>query len=402
MSNDSQSPEEVTGPAAFWILASLASAAVAQPSGNRRKDNDLFGGSIDIVRSIPAVCFIDSLFDLFVLGGAISRYFSSRNSTQQTRRNSPKPIGLVVRLALTIFTVLPQTIKVFSLKGVPATQICAFAFFFATITKLLVSICGLEPEGTSEEKNDSTSIDVLLASIIQAPFEFWIWFNISRAASFQLPTQLDNFCEWALTVVTFSMVLQAIIWIAYLVARRRPDLSRTLYIVPMRGFYLAMVVLGVSRHPSPKKASQATIKPPPRWMDVFKHSTGLIVCTAIVSIAIAKLLETIGTFLALLWSPDGSEDEQNVQLDGQSTSGEDTAQEQDETKEQLFAGHPGAWLGRIGVVPDQWVMRGLTLNTTASTSITLTVFNLITTAFYYLVYFDGTGTANPSWTGVLG
>ncbi|EXK82647.1 hypothetical protein FOQG_13070 [Fusarium oxysporum f. sp. raphani 54005] len=402
MSSESQPTAEVTGPTAFWILASLASAAAAQPSGNRKRDNDLFGGNVDIVRSIPAVCLIDSIFDLFVLAGGISRFLSSHNSTQQARRNSPKATGLVIRLALTIFTVLPQTIKVFSLQGVPATQICAFIFFFANITKLLVSICGWEPEGILQEKDDSTSIDVLLSSVLQAPFEFWIWFNISRQASFKLSTELENLCEWAAMVVTFSMVLQVVIWIAYLVARRRLDLSRSLYIVPMRGFYLVMVVLGLARQPSARNPSQATIKPPPRWMDVFNYSSGLIICTAIVSIAIAKLLESIGTLLALLLSRDSSEDEQSGQSEVQSTSGEDTAEEQDETREQMFAGHPGAWLGRIGVAPDQLVVRGLTLNTTASTSITLTLFNLITTVFYYLVYFDGTGTGNPSWTSVLG
>ncbi|EWZ01244.1 hypothetical protein FOYG_00909 [Fusarium oxysporum NRRL 32931] len=402
MSSESQPTAEVTGPTAFWILASLASAAAAQPSGNRKRDNDLFGGNVDIVRSIPAVCLIDSIFDLFVLAGGISRFLSSHNSTRQTRRNSPKATGLVIRLALTIFTVLPQTIKVFSLQGVPATQICAFIFFFANITKLLVSICGWEPEGTLQEKDDSTSIDILLSSVLQAPFEFWIWFNISRQASFKLSTELENLCEWAAMVVTFSMVLQVVIWIAYLVARRRLDLSRSLYIVPMRGFYLLMVVLGLARQPSARNPSQATIKPPPRWMDVFNYSSGLIICTAIVSIAIAKLLESIGTLLALLLSRDSSEDEQSGQSEVQSTSGDDTAEEQDETREQMFAGHPGAWLGRIGVAPDQLVVRGLTLNTTASTSITLTLFNLITTVFYYLVYFDGTGTENPSWTSVLG
>ncbi|KAJ9427083.1 hypothetical protein FOXG_18688 [Fusarium oxysporum f. sp. lycopersici 4287] len=402
MSSESQPTAEVTGPTAFWILASLASAAAAQPSGNRKRDNDLFGGNVDIVRSIPAVCLIDSIFDLFVLAGGISRFLSSHNSTQQSRRNSPKATGLVIRLALTIFTVLPQTIKVFSLQGVPATQICAFIFFFANITKLLVSICGWEPEGILQEKDDSTSIDVFLSSVLQAPFEFWIWFNISRQASFKLSTELENLCEWAAMVVTFSMVLQVVIWIAYLVARRRLDLSRSLYIVPMRGFYLVMVVLGLARQPSARNPSQATIKPPPRWMDVFNYSSGLIICTAIVSIAIAKLLESIGTLLALLLSRDSSEDEQSGQSEVQSTSGEDTAEEQDETREQMFAGHPGAWLGRIGVAPDQLVVRGLTLNTTASTSITLTLFNLITTVFYYLVYFDGTGTENPSWTSVLG
>jgi hypothetical protein len=62
----------------------------------------------------------------------------------------------------------------------------------------------------------------------------------------------------------------------------------------------------------------------------------------------------------------------------------------------------GNLLGRVGVVVDRWAVQCLTLHSTASYSITLTVFNLITTVMYYLVYFDGTGTVNPGWTSVLG
>ncbi|KAF5977273.1 hypothetical protein FCOIX_6540 [Fusarium coicis] len=407
MSRDSQSQAEVTGPTAFWILASLASAAAAQPSGSRRRDNDIFGGNVDIVRSIPAVCLIDSIFDLCVLAGGISRIISSHNSTQRTRHNSPKAIGLVIRSALTIFSVLPQTIKVFSLQGVPATQICAFIFFFATITKLLVSICGWEPERIRPENDDSISIGIFLAllfSVLQAPFELWIWFNISRQASFILSSDLVNLCDWVAIFVSCSMALQVVIWIAYLVARQRLDLSRSLYIVPMGGFYLVMVVLGLARQPSERNSSQATIKPPPRWLDLFNYSSGLFICTGIVSIAIAKLLESVGTLIALLLSRGGWEDEQSGESvqSSESTSSEDTSEEQDETSSQSFAGYSGAWLGRIGAVPDRLVVRGLTLNTTASKGIALTVFNLITTVFYYLIYFDGTGTVNPSWTSVLG
>ncbi|KAF5626151.1 hypothetical protein F52700_8868 [Fusarium sp. NRRL 52700] len=402
MSSDSQSSAEVTGPTAFWIIASLASAAAAQPSGNRRRDNDIFGGNVDIVRSIPAVCLVDSIFDLFVLAGGILRFFSSYNSTRQTRRNSANATGLFIRSALTIFTILPQTIKVFSLQGVPSTQICAFIFFFANITKLLVSICGWEPEETPQEKHDSTSIDVILSSVLQAPFEFWIWFNISRQISFKLSSELEDLCGWAAMVLSFSMALQVVIWIAYLLARRRLDLSRSVYLVPMRGFYLVMVILGLARQPSGRNSSQATIKPPPKWMHVFNYSSGLMICTGIVSIAIAKLLESIGTLLALVLSRGSLEDEQSGQSEVQTTSSENTAEGQEETRIRIFAGHPGAWLGRIGVAPDQLVVRGLWLNTTASASIALAVFNFITTVFYYLVYFDGTGTVNPSWTSVLG
>ncbi|KAF5695252.1 hypothetical protein FDENT_556 [Fusarium denticulatum] len=389
MTSNSQSPAEVTGPTAFWILASLASAAAAQPSGNRRRENDIFGGNVDIVRSIPAVCLIDSIFDLFVLAGGITRFFSSHHSTQRTCRNSPKTTGLVVRSALTIFTVLPQTIKAFSLQGVPATQICAFIFFFGTITKLLVSICGWEPEGNPQEKDNSTSTDVFLSSVLQAPFEFWIWFNISRQASFKLSSDLVNLCDWAVMVISSSMVLQVGIWIAYLLARRRLDLSRSC------GPWAFKTAFS-------RDTSQATIKPPPRWMDVFNYSSGSIVCTGIVSIAIAKLLESIGTLIALVLSRGSLEDEQSEQAELQSISSGDNVEEQHESRPQIFTGHPGAWLGRIGVAPDQLVVRGLKLNTATSTSIALTVFNLITTVFYYLVYFDGAGTSNPSWTSVLG
>ncbi|KAM0416779.1 hypothetical protein ACHAPD_005716 [Fusarium lateritium] len=86
-SEASQAPDEVSGQAAFWILVTLATAAIVQPSArSRRKGRDVFDGNIDLLRCIPAVCFLDSIADLVSLGNAIYRAFSKPTPTQNARR----------------------------------------------------------------------------------------------------------------------------------------------------------------------------------------------------------------------------------------------------------------------------------------------------------------------------
>jgi hypothetical protein len=397
--------EEVSGQAAFWILLSLAIAAIAQPTKSaRRRERDLFGGHVDLSRCIPTVCFIDAVCDLIFLGISARRSLSTSSPAPARQRILPKASALIVKLALSVFTVLPQTIKVFSLKGVPGTQICAFLFFLAFTTRLIVDICGLEEEeeedqGDSVEiKDDSLDIIVLAAVVFQTPFEIWIWYNISHSGALQAPHDLAAFCTWSASFCVIIMVLQIIIWIMYVVVRQRFDVSGSPHMVPMRGFYILLLVLGVAKSAPAAEKSSSTIVPPPDSVTHFTHGLSLMSFTGIMSLAITKVLD-LG-IRALL-----SEKVQPAvpTLDGQSTISEGSAVK---SEEEILPSPPDAlrigWVGKIGTVMDRWVERVLTARSAASLTIMLAVFNLITTIVYYLVCFDGTGTENPSWTSVLG
>ncbi|KAH7198864.1 uncharacterized protein B0J16DRAFT_47156 [Fusarium flagelliforme] len=396
--SDEHSPDEVSGQAAFWILASLAAAAVVLPStSSRNKGRDLFGGNIDLVRCIPGVCLLDGTIDTIYLCVSAYKALTSPEPTKPKRHATI----IAAKLVLAIFTVFPQIIKAFSLKGVPATQICAFAFFFAFVTRLLIDLCGLEweePYTPPENDEDTSEIVVLISILLQFPFEVWIWHNISRSVSnFQLSEGLSLFLTITSLFCAFSMILQGLIWLAFVITRRRFDISATPHIVPMRLFWVVLMVLSLTERQERRKTSETEsgLPPPPEFMRVFLQATTLLILTALSSLAVAKVLDVISKLLsAHARTKDASTQTEQCGTEGTKEDGKEPEESSSVPK--------GSFVGRLGVVVDHWVVQCLALHSTASICITLTVFNLITTVMYYLVYFDGTGTVNPDWTSVLG
>jgi len=53
--------EDVGGHAEFWILITLATAAIIQPSGRSKRGNrDAFDGNTDLLHSLPGLCFLNA------------------------------------------------------------------------------------------------------------------------------------------------------------------------------------------------------------------------------------------------------------------------------------------------------------------------------------------------------
>ncbi|CEI66213.1 unnamed protein product [Fusarium venenatum] len=394
MTTEGQSPEEVSGQAAFWILASLAAAAVVLPSTSiRMTGRDLFGGNIDLVRCVPGVSLLDGICDLVFLSISTYRVLREPKPVQRVRRALPKVSVVAAKLMLSIFTVFPQTIKAFSLKGVPATQFCAFVFFFASTTRLLIDLCGLEPKEPftpPDAGGNDLDVIILLVLLFQAPFQLWIWHNIIISVKFQLSD-------------AFYHVLT---WLLYVALRRRFDISASPYVVPVRAFWLFIISLAAvrrpDRHEDRQSESQATVPPVPDKMDKWVQAAGSMICAILFSIIVAKALNLIGK----LFVPQTETTEANEAMTeaGEVRPVDDHQQDTEAVKEEEKppVERSGSRLGRLGVTVDRWLVRFLLMDTTADISITLTIFNLITTVIYYLVYFDGTGTINPEWTSVLG
>ena len=335
---------------------------------------------------------------------------------------------------LAIFTVFPQIIKAFSLKGVPATQFCAFTFFFAFLTRLLIDLCGLDWEEpyTPLENDDTSDIVVLISVFFQSPFEFWIWYNISSSVSnYKLSDGFSDFVTITSLFCACSIMLQGLIWLAFVITRRRLDISATPHIVPIRLFWAVIMALSVTERQKRRKSSESDsrVPPPPDFMETFKQTMTLMMLAALSSIALAKILDVISKLVSIVRTKDASTQAEVRSSDGRERTKEDgTKLEESEpvpegsflrscravdrwavqclamqsTDKESLSVPKGSFLGRLGVVVDRWAVQCLTLHSTASYSVTLTVFNLITTVLYYLVYFDGTGTVNPGWTSVLG
>jgi hypothetical protein len=330
------------------------------------------------------------------------------NSVQHARRALPTVSVVAAKLMLSIFTVFPQTIKAFSLEGVPATKFCAFIFFFASTTRLLIDLCGLEPEEPFTPPDDGDNVQddiVLLVLLFQAPFQLWIWHNIIISAKFQLSDDFYFFCAWTSLACSMLLIIQLTIWLLYVVSRRRFDISASPHVVPVRAFWLFIMALSAVRNPNKQPQSQskpqATIPPVPDTADKFVQAAGSMVCAILLSITVAKALDLIGRLFA-------SQTDTTETTEGSTEAGENQANNHEggtegRKEDEKPSDEPaGSWLGRVGVIGDRWLLRFLLLHSTASVSITLTIFNLITTVMYYLIYFDGTGTVNPGWTSVLG
>ncbi|KAL4726560.1 hypothetical protein ACLX1H_005447 [Fusarium chlamydosporum] len=407
MPTDAQSSQEISGPTAFWILASLAAAAVVlPPASSRLSGRELFGGNIDLVRSFPGICLFDAIIDLVFLGTSTYKALSSPKPAQRTRRAFPGANVIAAKLMLSIFAVFPQMIKALSLKGVPATQFCAFVFFFAFITRFLIDLCGLElhePAVVLVDGDEIAELVVLLGLLFQAPFEVWIWHNISFSIQFQLPEGIHDFVVFLSFACNLVAITQLAIWLCYVAARRRFNISGSPYIVPMRLFFILHMIMSAWSQPMRHKDLQSTpvIRPLLDFTRRFSHAIGLMVWAILLSIAVAKVLGHIGKLVfqqaAITKTADASPQTEEISVNDQ----ERIQDEGIETETTLVASR-GEKVGMICAAIDRWTTRALSLNSAASFTMMLTVFNLITTVIYYLVYFDGSGTTNPGWTSVLG
>ncbi|OBS28398.1 hypothetical protein FPOA_02336 [Fusarium poae] len=410
MTTESQSSEEVSGQAAFWILASLAAAAVVLPStSSRMTGRDLFGGNIDLVRCVPGVSLLDGICDLVFLFISTYRVLREPKPVQRVRRALPKVSIVAAKLMLSMFTVFPQTIKAFSLKGVPATKFCAFVFFFSSTTRLLIDLCGLEPEEPftyPDEGNTDLDVIVLLALLFQAPFQLWIWHNIIISVKFQLSDAFYHICTFSSLMCSLLLIVQVLTWLMYVVSRRRFDISASPYFVPVRAVWLSIIALAAVRRPDNhehhQSESQATVPQVPDIINKWVQAAGSMACAILLSIIVVKALNLIGGLFVT--PPDRIETTEASTEAGEVRLADDHGQDTDAVREEDKppVKQSGSWLGRLAVTIDRWLVRFILMDTTTDISITLTVFNLITTIIYYLIYFDGTGTVNPEWTSVLG
>ncbi|KAI1072964.1 hypothetical protein LB507_009029 [Fusarium sp. FIESC RH6] len=432
MSDNDHSPDEVSGQTAFWILASLAAAAVVLPStSSRNNGRNLFGGNIDLARCIPGVCLVDGIMDSIYLCVCACRALTSPQPAKSRRRATV----VAAKLIIAIFTVFPQIIKAFSLKGVPATQFCAFLFFFAFVTRLLIDLCGLDWEEpyTPPENEDTFDVLVLLCAFFQSPFEFWIWYNINSSVSnYKMSDGFSHFVTITSLFCFALIMLQGLIWLAFVITRRRFDISATPHTVPIRFLLFTVMALSVTeRRERPKiSETESGVPPPPDFMTNFRRAETLMMVAILSSITLAKVLDVVSKLVSMVRAIDASAQTEVRSSDGGEQTKEDGTEPEesppvpkdsfllrwahavDRWSVQSLAMHStdresssvpkGSFLGRLGVVVDRWAVQCITLHSTASYSITLTVFNLITTVIYYLVYFDGTGTVNPGWTSVLG
>lgn len=417
-------PQQVSGQSAFWILVSLALAAVTQPSiDSRRKERRMADGSIDLLRSFPGTCLLDGIIDVVVMSRAMRDAWYTR---------SPPLAANVVTTKLTIWmlAVLPQAIKVFSMRGIPVTQFCAACYFFAVTTKLMVEFSRLEtdryyPYETSAMATALFIILFFLAGLGQLALEGLIWYSITCSTPISQPRQLKVFRDWFTLIIFPLVILQIMLWvIRYPFKERFNGSDSGPYAVPVFACYVLFTVtgIGIGRKAELVKMSEntgASIAPAHTWTDDFSEAFNRSACVFIVSCLVAKAIGVLGNLIARSGhSPSRAPATPDLRLPGQtllhSRGGDlslDPGPDAEDSTDSNEAYGPRlmrllrtsmTWTLSLGSRIDRPLGRFLKIELFDTTLIAITIFNLLTTIFYYLLLFDGTGTESPNWVSYLG
>ncbi|CAG9947165.1 unnamed protein product [Clonostachys rosea f. rosea IK726] len=430
MEGQASSWQEVSGPSVFWILLTLGIAAATLPSTRSKITGPSIkvGASIDPLRSMPWVCFLDGIFDLIVVGRTIQYHMSKGEEDAQREEQIAhgEPNLILVKLAMTLLAVLPQTIKILSMRGIPVSQICACAFFFAITTSLIIDLWGPAAEKpylgktVKIDERKVKSVTICLALLIHTCVvisELWIWYNIACLLSFEPPASVKNLSFWVNFACWLGLFLQLVVSAIYFcISSHRFAISKYPRIVPLLGIFGFFFTLkGIAESPIEEKVSSTRHIPPmPLCLKRASYSTSLIYCAASVSAITAVLIHALGMLIArkkgMVQQPSGQDVESGTDQPAS------TAESRESTRRQEQDGDDGSKVRRaissivsgirclstLGLRIDQWLWDLFILPSTLSFFASWTIFNLIRTVLYYLVVFDGSGTSSPSWNSVLG
>lgn len=430
MDDQASSWQEVNGPSVFWILLTLSIAAATLPSTRSKimGPSIKVGASIDPLRAMPWVCFLDAIYDLIILGQTIhyNMFKSEEDDQREEQAAQGEPNLIMVKLAMTFLAVLPQAIKILSMRGIPVSQLCASVFFLAITTSLIMDIW--DPTAEKPCPGKPIQVDmrkfkymiVCLAVLIHTGVvisELWIWYNIAYLLSFEPSANVKNLTNWVGLACWLGLFLQLVVSAIYFcISSHRFAISKYPRMVPLLGIFGFLFTLrGIANVPIEERSpSTRHITPMPLWLKRAGYCTSLIYSAAIVSAIAAVLIHALGMLIArkrgTIQQPSGQDVESGTD---QSAS---TAELSESARPQEQDGDDGSKVRRVissivtgiqslstlGLRIDQWLWDLFILPSTLSFFASWTIFNLIRTVLYYLVVFDGSGTSSPSWNSVLG
>lgn len=176
-----------SGVAIFWALASLALSAVIQPSFcGHVLGVDGLNATLWPHRSSPFVCLVDAIADVCII---VHKRRTPERYSQRKGIERP-PTGsttVVMKMVLLVVGVLPQAIKLFSMRGVPISQAIGAAFVVSIIVNTIRSLASDTPVAdlttfgeSLPARLDSQDISALICVFAFLPHVAAAWATWSR------------------------------------------------------------------------------------------------------------------------------------------------------------------------------------------------------------------------------
>lgn len=449
---------QASGNSIFWPLVALALNAMTEPSrigslfrprsGPGTATN--FNPGFDPLRSSPVLCAAETVLDIFffffepIPQSNLPSTEATRNTPNTTEHRfvgggqnpdevsdpawetapHPEPntgntvlSGPTLKIIAFFLGVLPQAIKLFSMKGIVGTQICAIMFLAASVVRAISCkssshfATSIEILGNIELYTAPRMLFFLFTFISHYFIYIWIYFNIAAGLFRDAAeaTTSDRFVNIWFDFATYAKSLYMLFGLFTiffnLVWRHSLPLSKWCPLI------FSMLI------PSPnmstrRSESGAWIAPPPSWIQnlsqgIFLIALSLICCLQVSALCLAsgrvvsrlaadRAARSGGHFNDSLPTPATNDD------DSRSTSRfnvTDISRQGMAWLKAILVGlckavdNHGEWLGTwhkgFGMSTEQFVLE-------------CGIFNLLTALLYYLVIFDSTGTSCPSWTSALG
>ncbi|CAH0027581.1 unnamed protein product [Clonostachys rhizophaga] len=352
--------QEVSGPSVFWILLTLSIAAATLPSTRSKITGPYMkvGTSIDPLRSMSLVWLIDAILDLVILGRTIHCHISKSEEDEQREEQTAhgEPNLIMVKLAMTLLAVLPQTIKILSMHGILFSQICAFVYFLAITTSLIIDLwipCSEVPDPGRAVHIDDIKVHPVIACLALLLYagvvisELWIWYEIARLSSFEAPASVKNLNSWVTLAYGLGLLVQLVVSAIYFcISSHRFAISKYPRIVPLLGILGFFFTLkGIAGSPIEEKVSSTGHIPPiPLCLERESYSLSLIFYAAIASNITALLIHAIGMLIARKRSTAQQPGDQDVES-GTDQPGS-TAQSSESARPQEQDGDDGSKMRR--------------------------------------------------------
>lgn len=204
-------PQQATGQSIFWAFAAIVLNAMTQPSlSGYLWSGDMFVGSVWPHRSSPVICIVDGIAELWIL---VENHRSIASPNPEPREApSVRAIDVATKLAVFGMAVLPQVIKVFTMKGIPGTQMVAAMFLVPSLISMVRGTCLGSPyrdisklvarlNSTSRSSRLATALGWLIW-ILHGIGLFVIWYQISPVIKITTTEDVTNAFAWVSTTLT--------------------------------------------------------------------------------------------------------------------------------------------------------------------------------------------------------